>query len=228
MKKFSIRTVENLQTALKNLTTQDEIEAVFNNATLKVLRDYISGLSGHDPRYNKETREFIIETLIEWTLDEIAEQKEIEEFKALSFDEQIEYLKTAKSLYFVRFMNLCKMKAKIYTVYPNQARKLNLYDKNVIFTWFEKVIKELRNPTRIIFDDYEPNPLDDKFNDSLDFESVKGFCADITSKQLSDYYDKLADVLYCISTIKVTQRDRIRKILNYLDRTYYGCEEEKW
>lgn len=228
MKKFSIRTVEDLQTALKNLTTQDEIEAVFNNATLKVLRDYISGLSSHDPRYNKETREFIIETLIEWTLDEIAEQKEIEEFKALSFDEQVEYLTTTKSLYFVRFMNLCKMKAKIYTVYPNQARKLNLYDKDVIFTWFEKVIKELRNPTRIIFDDYEPNPLDDKFNDSLDFESVKRFCADITSKQLSDYYDKLADILYCISTIKVTQRDRIRKILNYLDRTYYGCEEEKW
>ena len=72
MKKFSIRTVEELHAALKNVTTKEEIEAVFNDTTLKVLRFRVDTVS---PEYAKWTRAEIIKTLVEWTLEKIEDRK---------------------------------------------------------------------------------------------------------------------------------------------------------
>lgn len=149
MKKFSIRTCKDLQAALKNLTTREEIEAVFNDTTLEVLRSCVDNV---DSEYKKYSRAEVIETLVEWKLDEIADLQEIEKFKALSFDEQVTYLKSVSSGWrfeLIKLMDIAQMEAKIYEVYPEQAEQLkseftSFGGEHLIFCWFERAIADKR------------------------------------------------------------------------------------
>lgn len=138
MKKFSIRTVEDLQAQLSNATTQEQLEAVFNSAMLKVLRTHIGNLAG-DKSYDKATRTKIIEILIEWTLEDIAERKEVENFKKLSFEEQISYLQSENCKdYFITLMDYTKMKEFVCKVYPERVEQIK--NSKYIHLWFERAI----------------------------------------------------------------------------------------
>ena len=63
-------------------------------------------------------------------------------FKQLSFDEQVKYLKSTKSLCFMKFVSIAQMKAKIREVYPDQSKQWDLSDMYTVLRCFEQVVQK--------------------------------------------------------------------------------------
>lgn len=209
MKKFSIRTVEDLQAQLSNATTQEQLEAVFNSATLKVLRIHIDYLSGYDTRYKKATREFIIKILVDWRLERIAEDKEAEDFKKLSFEEQVSYLQSVSyQRQFIKLMDIAKMEEFIYEVYLEQAEKIEnelssffseSTRKEAIFLWFERAIKKNAEDKEI-----------EEFK-SLSFEEQISY---LQSENCKDYFITLMDYTKMKEFVCKVYPERVEQIEN--------------